>query len=54
MGKAIAGGAGMLLALALIVPMPGRVWMYVALIGPALHWCFSVALFQLGVKARAA
>jgi CDP-2,3-bis-(O-geranylgeranyl)-sn-glycerol synthase len=46
--------AGMLLALGLIVPVPWRVWMYMALIGPAIHWCFSFALFQLGVKARAA
>ncbi|HYL95549.1 MAG TPA: CDP-archaeol synthase [Terriglobales bacterium] len=46
--------AGMLLALCLIVPVPGRVWMYVAVIGPVVHWCFSVALFQLGVKGRAA
>src|SRR5436190_6598745 len=45
---------GMLLALALIVPVPGRVWLYIILIGPVLHWCFSIALFQLGVKARAA
>jgi hypothetical protein len=46
--------AGMLLALGLIVPVPGRVWMYIALVGPCMHWCFSFALFQLGVKARAA
>ena len=46
--------AGMLLALALLVPVPLLVWMYLALLGPAVHWCFSYALFQLGVKARAA
>jgi CDP-2,3-bis-(O-geranylgeranyl)-sn-glycerol synthase len=46
--------AGMLLALSLVVAVPLRVWIYMALFGPALHWGFSVVLFQLGVKARAA
>jgi len=45
---------GMLLALSLVVTVPARVWIYMTLVGPAVHWCFSVALFQLGVKARAA
>jgi CDP-archaeol synthase len=46
--------AGMLLALTLFVPVPARVWMYLVLFGPAVHWCFSLALFHLRVKARAA
>ena len=46
--------AGMLLALSLVVAVPLRVWIYMALFGSAVHWCFSVVLFQLGVKARAA
>jgi CDP-2,3-bis-(O-geranylgeranyl)-sn-glycerol synthase len=46
--------AGMLVALALIVPVPAQAWLYVLLVGPLLHGSFSVALFQLGVKARAA
>ena len=45
---------GMLLALSLVTTVPARVWIYMMLVGPAVHWCFSVALFQLGVKARAA
>lgn len=45
---------GMLLALSFVVPVPWRVWMYLALIGPLIHWGFSLILFQLGVKTRAA
>jgi hypothetical protein len=45
---------GLMLALAVAVPVPWRTWVFVALIGPALHGLFSVALFRLGVKARAA
>jgi len=46
--------AGTMLALSLIVHVSWRMSMYVALIGPVVHWFFSIALFQLGVKARAA
>ncbi len=45
---------GLMLALGVAVPVPWRTWLFVALIGPALHGLFSVALFRLGVKARAA
>src|SRR5438874_13191728 len=38
---------GMLLALAIVVPVPGRTWMYVVASGPLVHLTFSVALFQL-------
>ncbi len=45
---------GLMLALGVAVPVPWRTWLFVAAIGPALHGLFSVALFRLGVKARAA
>jgi CDP-archaeol synthase len=45
---------GALLALALVVPTPLATWLLVLVIGPALHWAFSVLLFHLGVKARPA
>jgi hypothetical protein len=45
---------GVMLALIVAVPVPWRTWLFVALIGPALHGLFSVALFRLGVKARPA
>ena len=45
---------GLMLALMVAVPVPWRTWLFVALIGPALHGLFSVALFRLGVKARPA
>ena len=43
---------GMLLALAIVVPVPWRTWMYVVASGPLVHLTFSVALFQLGIKRR--
>jgi CDP-2,3-bis-(O-geranylgeranyl)-sn-glycerol synthase len=46
--------AGGLLALAVVVPTPLLTWCYILLVGPAMHWAFSVLLFQLGVKARPA
>jgi CDP-2,3-bis-(O-geranylgeranyl)-sn-glycerol synthase len=46
--------AGLLVALSLLVEVPWRTAVYVALAGPAIHGLFSVALFRLGVKARAA
>jgi CDP-2,3-bis-(O-geranylgeranyl)-sn-glycerol synthase len=45
---------GTMLALALVVAVPWRTWMYVAAVGPALHGVFSLLVFQLGGKARAA
>lgn len=45
---------GMLLAVTLTVPTSWQVWAFVLLIGPVIHWCFSVALYWLGVKARPA
>ena len=45
---------GMLAALAVIVPVPWQTCLYVVCVGPLVHALFSVALFHLGVKARAA
>ena len=45
---------GMLLALVLVVPVSLRIWVFVLLAGPLVHAAFSVALFLLRVKARAA
>jgi CDP-2,3-bis-(O-geranylgeranyl)-sn-glycerol synthase len=50
----IDSAAGMMIVLALAVPVPWQTWMYVALIGPALHGLFSVLVYRLGGKARAA
>lgn len=45
---------GVLIAISIVTPTPWMTWMYVILIGPAVHLCFSVLLFRLGVKARRA
>ena len=45
---------GMLIALAIAVPIPWLTSMYVLIVGPLLHASFSVVLFELGGKARAA
>lgn len=45
---------GMLLAITLVVPTSWTTWLFVILIGPAIHLAFSVLLFRLGVKERAA
>ncbi len=45
---------GMLLALALVVPVSLPLCLFVLLAGPSVHAAFSVALFLLRVKARAA
>lgn len=47
-------GIGMLAAVSLAVHAPAMVWLYVLLFGPAIHWSFSLVLFRLGVKERAA
>jgi hypothetical protein len=46
--------AGLMLALMVPVEVPLGTWICVILVGPALHGLFSLALFRLGVKARAA
>jgi CDP-2,3-bis-(O-geranylgeranyl)-sn-glycerol synthase len=47
-------GLGMLIAIALVVPLPWQTWGLVLLLGWSLHWGFSVLLFRLDVKPRAA
>jgi len=45
---------GMLLAVSFFVPTPWQMWLYVAIIGPVIHWFFSVILYWCGVKGRPA
>ena len=45
---------GMMLAITLAAPTPWLTWAFVILIGPAIHFAFSVLLYRLGVKERAA
>jgi CDP-2,3-bis-(O-geranylgeranyl)-sn-glycerol synthase len=47
-------GVGMLAAVSLAVPTPWLTWGAVLLIGPAIHWAFSLVMFRLGLKPRAA
>ena len=43
---------GVLLALTLLVPMSLQTWLWVLVLGPGVHWLFSVWLYRLKVKAR--
>ncbi len=45
---------GMLLAVSLVVPTGWQTWLYLAVIGPLIHWFFSVLLYWYGVKERPA
>ena len=45
---------GMLIAITLVAPTPWLTWLLVILIGPSIHLAFSVLLYRLGVKERAA
>jgi hypothetical protein len=45
---------GMMLALSLVLPIPATTWLWILLVGPALHGLFSLFVFRLGGKARAA
>jgi CDP-2,3-bis-(O-geranylgeranyl)-sn-glycerol synthase len=45
---------GMMLAVSLTVPTPWQTWLYLAIIGPVIHWFFSVILYWCGVKGRPA
>jgi len=45
---------GMLAAVTFAVPTPWTTWLWVLILGPAIHWSFSVLLYRLGVKARPA
>jgi CDP-archaeol synthase len=46
--------AGAFVALVLFIPIPWQTIVCVMLLGPGLHFGFSVLLFRLGVKGRAA
>jgi hypothetical protein len=47
-------GVGMLAAMSMLVPVPAVTWAYVLAAGLLIHWSFSVLMFRLGIKARAA
>ena len=47
-------GVGMLVAASMIVAVPWLTWAYLLTFGPFIHWAFSVLMFRLGVKGRAA
>ena len=47
-------GIGMLTAVSLAVPTSWWTWVLLLVIGPFLHWLFSVAMFVTGAKARPA
>ena len=53
-GDRLDSGVGMLAAVSIAVPTPASTWAYVLLIGPAIHWSFSLVLFRLGIKRRPA
>jgi len=41
---------GMLLAMSLLVDTPWQMWLYLIVVGPAVHFVFSILLTQLGLK----
>jgi hypothetical protein len=45
---------GALIAITLAAPTPRTTWLFLLLIGPAIHFVFSILLYRLGVKERAA
>ncbi len=45
---------GMMVAIALVVPVPWLTWLYVLSVGPFVHGAFSLLVFRLGGKTRAA
>lgn len=50
----IDSGIGMLLAVSAVAGTPAVTWLLVLLVGPSIHWAFSVLMFHLGLKARPA
>jgi len=44
---------GMLLAVSLLVPLPGLTWLWMLFFAPLVHGLFSVLLYASGVKSRA-
>jgi hypothetical protein len=53
-GDRLDSGVGMLVALSLAVEVPWLTWIYVLVLGAPIHSSFSVLLFRLGLKRRAA
>ncbi|MEO7273750.1 MAG: CDP-archaeol synthase [Vicinamibacterales bacterium] len=47
-------GLGLLVAASLVVNVPWQTWLLVLSTGPLFHFGFSVAMFRLGLKPRAA
>jgi len=45
---------GVLVAVSFVVATPAATWFWVLVLGPPVHAVFSMLLFRLGVKARAA
>jgi hypothetical protein len=41
-----------LLGMTLVVDLRGQTWLAVLLLGPAVHFGFSVLLYRVGVKRR--
>lgn len=50
----IDSGIGMLAALSFVVEVPALTWACVLLVGPFIHWTFSLLMFRQGTKARPA
>ena len=44
---------GVMLAVAIALPLPGETWFWVFVLGPASHALFSTLLHRIGEKARA-
>jgi CDP-2,3-bis-(O-geranylgeranyl)-sn-glycerol synthase len=47
-------GLGMLAAVSIASATPPLTWFWLLVVGPAIHWAFSVLMFHLGLKARPA
>jgi hypothetical protein len=43
---------GVLIALSALLPVSAAIWAWVLLLGPSIHWLFSLWLYRLRVKAR--
>jgi hypothetical protein len=53
-GDRLDSALGLLFAASLLVKVPLLTWVIVLGIGPLFHWSFSLVLFRLGLKPRAA
>lgn len=45
---------GGLVALNLVVPVPGWSWVQILVAGPVVHWLFNAVFYMVGLKTRAA